>query len=1163
MQRMIVVASGKDQQLADHRDLLLDLAQLVSERRSLAGVFEEFARRLLRAAAFEYASLAVFESDRRFMRIVGSYPGATQPAPDRSVWRADHMGVAGTLGYEDGVEFVPLHIAGRGAQTMAALWLRRGWSIALLHGGVAQGMFTVGRMSGEPFEPEDLAFLSAASKLLGGAVFEEVMVANARQETARSRILNDLSILLSAGEPVDALFERLRDLLAEAIAFDYVDLLVAHGPGMMRVVGSEPQVYKAAGELESLAESQIDGLVSEGGTTTQYRSDRVPGPWTDALARAGIIRNAGAVLRQEDEILGALGLGRRRNLAFTDTEMAFVETVATLLTQAVANQRRIERSEADARRAQLLNELSVLINAGEPVDALFDRIKATVRQAIAFDFLALHVANEGKLRLVGVEPAIVLRDTPERTPEEVGIADVFRDDNNLAEFRPTEHSAAAIQVLANAGMKRALAVRLGEPGAQLGVLTFARKSEAPFDPRDMSFAGLLGMFLSQAIASHERVRASEAEAEEQRVVAAVAAVVASAADWNALVAGLVRPLRLFVPRPYSALGYVEGNQIIYPDPRGGLVVRPIQKYAELAAETGQVVLDGLPDDSAEFATSRRFGVQTLSITPCQSNGVTVGYLLAGSRLEGHKFSERDLRLIRLMTQISGPAIANMLAAQQTARERETYHRALNSLSEAVILLDHDRIGVFANPLGEAISLTIDPDRLSRRPEDYLHGLREDLRGPFEAAFVRGEPQQGRTHLMVGGKPCWLDYELIPLDDPHVRLLAVGTDVTAQVEQEAERERHREEMEQTARLAALGELVGGVAHELNNPLTAILGFADLLAGAPDGDAPSEEIEVIRKEALRARDIVRDLLFIARPGRVELGDVSLADVLGHVERLRRPEWALCNTKVTIERRGLDRLACGNEHQLTQVLLNLVTNAEHAVRDVPDPRIDVRLEVDEDEALIEVEDNGHGMDAATMDRIFEPFFTTKHGDGTGLGLSLSRTIVKAHGGEIEATSVPEKGTKFRVTIPSRPCAPPAMEAAVSAPQAGSARVLIVDDEPSLRVLIQRLVARLGHHCSVAANGREAVALAAIDDFDLVICDYRLASETADSVVAGLLEIAPQLLDRIVIATGATTDAGVVRLTERHSLPLLAKPYGIKDLAQVIERAASRGARGAAAGS
>jgi len=1133
----------------EHRELLLGLAQLISERRSLAGIFEAFAQGLLRAATFDYASLSTFASDRRFMRFVGSYPAELQPGPERALPSAIDMGVEDVLPYQDGVEYVPLHVAAPRAQTMATGGLRRAWSIVLLHDGIAQGMFTVGRARSERFSDDDRAFLCDAARLLSGAVFEEAFIETARQDAARNRILSELSIQLNAGEPVGTLFERLRSLLAEAIEFDYLDLFIEERPGMMRIVGSAPQVYKAPGELEPAAAMQLDQFLAEGLPATQCRSDRVSGPWTNAFASHGIVRVAVAMLKQASDIFGVIDVGRRQNLAYTEQEMTFLGTVATLLAQAVANQRRIARSQADARRAHLLNELAVLINAGEPVEALFDRIRATVHQAINFDFLSVHVATENRLRLVGIEPAIPLRSNPERTPGEVGINEVLRGDTTSAQFRPEDYGAPAMRVLVQAGMRRALAVRLGEPGLQAGALTFARTIDSPFDERDVSFVELLGQFVSQAIANHNRIEASELEAQEQRIVAHVAAVVAAATDWNTLVAELVEPLRAFVPRPYSALGYIDGNRVIYPIPGGEPVSRPIGKYARLAMMTGQAVVTGLPADSTELESSRHFGVQTLAITPCLSNGKTVGFFLAGSRRDDHTLSDRDLRLIRLTAQISGPAIANMLTSEQTERERTIYNRALDSLSEAVILLDHDLRTVFSNKLGRTIGDAVDPERRFRTVEAQLHGLPEDMHEPFVNAFVKGQVQRGRTQLTLAGAPSWLDYEFIPLDDPNVRLLVVASDVTADVLREQEREQHRAEMEQAARLAALGGLIGGVAHELNNPLTAILGFAELLANAPETGAQGDEITIIRKEALRARDIVRDLLFIARPGSVELGDVLLGEVVGHIERLRRPEWTTKGITVEIERHGLERPLRGNEHQLTQVLLNLITNAEYAVSGVPEPRITIRAAVDEVSAVLEVEDNGEGMDAATVDRVFEPFFTTKQGEGTGLGLSLSRTIVKAHGGRIEARSIPGEGTRFIVTVPAP--ARIASDRTESAPQqpGAPASVLLVDDEPSLRALVQRLVSRMGHRCSVAADAHDALALAAANDFDLVICDYRLAGETADAVVEGLLDLSPRLRGRVVLATGATTDPGVVALTQRYDLPLLPKPYGVGEIAAVLD--------------
>jgi len=281
-----------------------------------------------------------------------------------------------------------------------------------------------------------------------------------------------------------------------------------------------------------------------------------------------------------------------------------------------------------------------------------------------------------------------------------------------------------------------------------------------------------------------------------------------------------------------------------------------------------------------------------------------------------------------------------------------------------------------------------------------------------------------------------------------------------------------------------------------------------------------------------------------------------VVGHIERLRRGAWKAARIDVTVDATS-EATVWGNEHQITQVLLNLITNAEHALADCEERTVRIWADQCGDETHFIVSDSGHGMDDATRTRIFEPFFTTKAGtQGTGLGLSLSHSIVAAHGGRIEVESEVGEGTTFRVVLPASNPDRGIGTAATERDAAPSARVLVVDDEPNVRQVCKRLVERMGFSCEVADTSAAALARVASEQFDLVLCDYRFRGETADAVLAGFARVAPDLIARTVIATGATNDTGVAALVERYGLRLIAKPYGSEEIRAAL--AAVRAAQG-----
>jgi two-component system NtrC family sensor kinase len=226
----------------------------------------------------------------------------------------------------------------------------------------------------------------------------------------------------------------------------------------------------------------------------------------------------------------------------------------------------------------------------------------------------------------------------------------------------------------------------------------------------------------------------------------------------------------------------------------------------------------------------------------------------------------------------------------------------------------------------------------------------------------------------------------------------------------------EQLRQSEKLAALGELVAGVAHELNNPLAGISAFAQLLLEEKElSEDQRESARLIRREADRAVGVIRDLLLFSRKGGPSTLPVDLNGLVQLTLRLRT--YSLRSSGVEVKTHldpSLPELT-GDDQKLQQVILNLIVNAEYAMRGAPLRRLVIRTAHESDTVVVEVSDTGSGMSEETRQRIFEPFFTTKPaGEGTGLGLSVSYGIIEAHSGTITVDSAPGRGATFRIVLP-----------------------------------------------------------------------------------------------------------------------------------------------------
>jgi two-component system NtrC family sensor kinase len=223
--------------------------------------------------------------------------------------------------------------------------------------------------------------------------------------------------------------------------------------------------------------------------------------------------------------------------------------------------------------------------------------------------------------------------------------------------------------------------------------------------------------------------------------------------------------------------------------------------------------------------------------------------------------------------------------------------------------------------------------------------------------------------------------------------------------------------QSERLAAMGQMIGGFAHELNNPLTSIMGVAELLQEGEQAESTRKHLVMLQQQARRAADIVQNLMYFSRPPAPGRGPINLSELVQRTLHLHT--YSLRKNNITVDylpERSLP-VVTGDSHQLMQIFLNLILNAEQAMREARDRgTLRIRLEKSDKSVAIVFQDDGPGIAVEVLPNIFDPFYTTKRpGRGTGLGLSICKAILREHGGEIEASSGPGGGAVFRVTLPT----------------------------------------------------------------------------------------------------------------------------------------------------
>jgi len=574
---------------------------------------------------------------------------------------------------------------------------------------------------------------------------------------------------------------------------------------------------------------------------------------------------------------------------------------------------------------------------------------------------------------------------------------------------------------------------------------------------------------------------------------------------------------------------------------------------QIADVVGQAIADNVSPGERSHVASRED--RALSGEPQRYETRIVNHLTG---------EERDVAVssgpFRMSGEIIGTVatlrdITDRKSAQDTlARSEARYRHLVESASDAIVTLDANGRFTTVNHAAENISgykreelvgqwfaPMLPDDDLPKALAHFQQALAGET-GLFESQFYRKDGEVRTISITYS----------TPQKDEEV--LCLIRDVTDQ-------KMLQEQLIQSEKMSAIGQLVSGVAHELNNPLAGISAFAQLLLAEkrfpPDQRTAAE---TIYSEARRASRIVQNLLTFARQHKAEKVPTEINQVLDDTLELRGYELRVRG--IDVRREYDDSLpdTMADAHQLQQVFLNLITNAEQAMeqREGHHHRLTVRSRRNSDSSRIEVEDTGAGIPANLIERIFNPFFTTKPtGSGTGLGLSISLGIVREHEGRIWAENPPQAGARFVVEVPitePRPAGEHASIAQVQAVGNDRLRVLVVDDEASVRVSLQRYLAGKGHEVETTASGEDALVRLKSSKYDAVIVDMRMPDLSGEQLFERLRSNDPAHAERVIFTTGDLVNDQMRRFLDGTGRPCVPKPFEFASFDQALPAARRR---------
>ncbi len=1013
------------------------------------------------------------------------------------------------------------------------------------------------------FTAEEIAMCQGIAQQAAIAIENSRLFDETCRRLAREEWLNELAHTLGGEMELATLIPRLLPPVAELTGADAATVAILDPKRQIITHPYSLNLPDMVAHEEMPAGTGLAGFVMET-RRPELADDYGEHPaalqsWTEAGVRSVLA----VPLIAGDEAVGALGLFSLGGIRpFGPEAVAAAEAAGRLAAVAIQRARLFEAEKQQRRQAETLRQVANALNTSLDRERVLGLILDQLARVVDYDSASVMLVSDDVLNTVAHRG--FRSESQQFTPLQVGVLPHVQQvlEGRHPIIIPDTTADSRWQPLPGSEYIRCwLGVPLMTQDRVIGLLNLDREETGFYTTEH----GQLAMaFAAQAATAIENARLFEAE---RRRVAALTALHETGLDLSAQL-DLPTLLQTIVERAARLLeAPMGGLYLMQPDnqelelvvshnlPRDftGTRLRMGEGVSGVIAQTGRpLVVGDYHTWPGRAAVYEKMPFRAIVGVPIMWQGQVLGVINITDE-RPNRFGPADVEIVNLFADQAAVAIANARLFKKVALAEREWETTFDAMADAVSLHNTEYRIVRANQamadlVGQPIQKIV-----GRHCYEIIHGTTEPIETcPHHETMSTAQPATIECELTNHNKRVF-DVTTTPIIDAegHVtHTVHVMHNVTERLKMQAQ-------LIQSEKLAALGELVAGVAHELNNPLTAVVGYAQLLQRTSLDVETQSQLDMICHEAQRMARIVRNLLTFARQHEAARQLCNMNDIVQHVLELRAYELRTSNIKVVTDLDPTLPHTMADPHQLQQVFFNLIGNARQAMETV-DRRgtLTVRtLTVRGGEAVqVMVQDDGPGILPEVKDKVFDPFFTTKEvGQGTGLGLSVCYGIVSDHNGRIWVESEPGQGATFIVELPvTKGDASWAREALaqLEKPLApGSGRILVVEDEPAIARLLVDLLEPAGHRVVVVGDGQMALRALSEGDFDLIVSDIKMPGLGGQRLYARLWAERPELVERLVFATGDTLSPETQAFLREAGCRYLTKPFDLDTVERLVK--------------